>query len=361
MRVDSLVACQLRDLIYPDRGSFRYSVGQILERDNGVELEITGRKKERCKTGHIKKFYNVKCRKCRDEHFVSESCLDRGDSCRVCSKGFVVKGISDINSCNPQFAEYLVNKEDGDIHTMNYQKSLDIICPQCNKVIKQIPYYVNKIGFYCYHCGDGVSYPNKYTYEVLKGLGVGFEYEKRFEWCVFKSFQSNELTYGRYDFVIEQMKLIIEVDGGLGHGRTVHSKSMVSVEETKYRDEQKDILAEKNGYRVVRIDANYILYKGRSKFMRNAIQQKLSALFDLSMIDWNEVDLKAQNSMVYKAVELYESGMKVKNICKELGVSDHTIYDYLTLGNTLGICSYTPRRKVCIDSVEFAKSYEMYK
>lgn len=350
IRVDSLVNCRLRNIVFPNRGKYYFSIGQVIPRKKGGSLQILSREKKHIQYAHsssLKRMYHIICLNidCGNIYDADEERLLRGDGCPVCSKGRVKIGINDLFTKYNEFATYLVNKEDGYNHSINYQRNLLFFCPCCNSKIKQVPYHMKTVGFYCPFCGDGVSYPNKFIGNLLLELSIPFEYEKRFDWCKFRLPNSSKFSYGVYDIVIEKKKLILELDGGLGHGISTHSKSKMSLEETAYRDYQKEILASQNGYKLIRIDANYQSYRSRKEHLIKSTKEALSDIFDLSTINWNRISEKAQNSIVIEAINLYESGKSIKDICTILNRSDHAIYEYLRTGHELGICSYIPRTR----------------
>ena len=95
-------------------------------------------------------------------------------------------------------------------------------------------------------CGDGFSYPNKFMYSVCEQLVEngeikGFEHELKLK--------NSELK--RYDFMLhlscpEIDLVIIEMDGGIGHGNKTRNKN-IKPEEMKRVDKWKDNQAMKQG------------------------------------------------------------------------------------------------------------------
>ena len=86
-------------------------------------------------------------------------------------------------------------------------------CPHCGKVSKNKKspngLYHNK-GLGC-SCSDGISYPNKFSYELLSQLPVT---------NVIHEYNPHWLKPYRYDnyFEFDGDKYILEMDGNLGHG-----------------------------------------------------------------------------------------------------------------------------------------------
>lgn len=338
----SIMNCKLRDIIYKERGAFKYQIDDIVDRKDNVQIRIIDRyKKSEGKRNTLHKYYDVQCLECGYKYYIRESGIDRGDSCPVCSKGSVKIGYNNIGKTNPELVRFLVNKDDQYKYTINSQKRLAFYCPYCNTINRLQPYYIVRNGITCRECSDNISYPNKFMYNVLKQLNIKFDTEHFFDWCKFVIPQTGEWTEGRYDFFIFDTKIIIEMDGGLGHGNETYSKSKDTKEVAAYRDVMKDFLAEVYGYKVIRIDSNYNSYKDRFDYCKESVKSKLGDFFNLSDIDWNIVEEKSLKSKIIETIDLYNEGNSVNEIEKILDISNHTIYEYLKIGNKLKLCNYT--------------------
>ena len=125
-----------------------------------------------------------KCVKCGTVGECKEAnSLMRGVSgCGVCGGRKLVKGKNDFASVYPQYLIYFVNKEDAENVTFGSGKRVLTKCPICGEERKtRIVDLINK-GFSCPKCGDGVSYPNRFMYCLLKQLNIDFQREKSFIW-----------------------------------------------------------------------------------------------------------------------------------------------------------------------------------
>ena len=88
-----------------------------------------------------------------------------------------------IATTHPEFAKLFWNKEDTFKYTLSVQIKKQILnVLNCgNKIENKIIGDVFNNGFSCI-CKDGISYPEKFMYSVLKQLNIEFEFQKIFEW-----------------------------------------------------------------------------------------------------------------------------------------------------------------------------------
>ena len=115
----------------------------------------------------------------------------------------------------------------------------------CNKCNKEFNTTLNHIssGKWCPYCINKTE--QKLFDEIIKYY-VNIKQQCRFDWC--KTINTNK--YCPYDFVIEEYKIIIELDG-IQHFKQVSNWD--SPEDTQIRDKYKMEQANKNGYSVIRI------------------------------------------------------------------------------------------------------------
>lgn len=338
---------------------YKYNVEDIIYTNNSSikVLEQIRIKREKIHNGTkeivYEKGYLVKCLKDSYEFEILESSVTRSYGCPVCSNHRVVKGINDVATTHPEIAKYFENVEETYTTTYSSGKKKRMKCPRCGHVKLDTPNHISYFGFSCPCCSDGISYPNKFMAKLLHELNIEFDREIVFEWCKYPCYIDNSvLDYGSYDFVIPSINLIIEMDGGLGHGKRImttisHNRRKISLEETIYRDKMKDILANENGYRVIRIDCEYESdIKNRFETVRkNIIESELSKLFDLSNIDFNEIDdYCLTNSYIEDAAQLWNKGLTSKQIQKEMKISPITVCRYLEICEKLGLCDYNAKK-----------------
>lgn len=316
---------------------YKYCIGDILPLKQG-NLKILY---------YIKIFDNVKgyvvswLNESKNEFNITESALLKSDKWGVKPYYKIKPGVNDLWSTRPDIACCLCNYDDGFIYGQYSNKKVGFMCDRCGRYLgeKNIS-SVSSIGLSCKYCSDGISYPNKLMSNLLESLNISFYPEHFFDWCVFPKYDDKTKTSsGIYDFVIDDLKLIIEMDGGLGHGHNVHGKSRYSIDESMYRDNQKDLLALSHGYTVVRIDCNYNS-NNKIELCRDNIINKLSYWFDLSCVDWAEINRRTANSYLLQSINLYNDGYEPLDISKLLNRDYTTILDYLHRGTELGMCEY---------------------
>jgi hypothetical protein len=244
----------------------------------------------------------------------------------------VVIGVNDMWTTEPEVAKLLKNHEDGFKFKRTTNQKLLFLCQKCNSEVKIEPYSVKKLGNVpCKICSDGISYPNKFLYNMLQQLNITFIPEYSPEWIKPKS-------YDCY-FEINNKKYIIEMDGGLGHGVRVHSHSKKSLNETIEVDLYKEEQAKLHDISVFRIDCNYKHVRRFEHITTNIKYSILSEIFDLSKVDFHQCDLNANSSLLIKSIEMWSlSNHSIDEIAKQLNVCKATVLTYLKQGEKYGLC-----------------------
>lgn len=262
--------------------------------------------------------------------------------CAVCDRKLIVKGINDVATTNPELVKFIHNKILSYKLSQASTKTIDLECPICHSVKKGSLHAICRDGFSCPKCGDGRTIPNKIMYLILEKSNVDFQCEVYFDWCKFElPNRRGKLAHGIYDFVIEAQKIIIEMDGGLGHGRKMHSRSKKTLEETIYRDKMKDELANDHGYKVIRIDCDYTEDNKYEFLLKSLHESELSAYIDFTSIDLKALFYEANNtSLVKQAADLWNQGLSRGEISTKLKFGTATIRKYLRIATTLGLCNY---------------------
>lgn len=329
----------------------KYKIGEILETKTG-KIEILDRYIKDGKYTFIK--YKCLVCGCIDEKNIS-NILKTG--CRVCTNQRVVIGINDMWTTNPDLASLLENPDDGYKYTQCSTKKLNWKCPDCGEIIYNISIkqvYGNK-KLSCPKCSDGISYPNKFMYHILKSLGENFENEYSPDWIKPK----------RYDFALfkENKKYIVEMDGGFGHGNknTVYASKELQIE----IDNNKDFEAKKRGFNVIRIDCNYKKQEDAFEYIKNNIlNSDINKILNLSNVNWTKVQSQIETPNVIKACWLFNNNTRyMKEIAKILDVHPTTVSRYLKRGNDIGLCNYSSskryRNDYGIKAMRKVKRYEL--
>lgn len=336
--------------------NYKYDIGDIVSSTNSSfkvlkQIRIAREKMHKGKKETVyEKGYLMKCVKDGYEFEVLEDSLSKNYGCVVCSNRKVVKGINDVATTHPEIAALFENIEDAYTTSYSTAKKFRFKCPRCGGIKIDSTNNITTNGFSCPHCSDGVSYPNKFMAKLLSIINVDYEREVRFDWCKYPCFvDDTKLDYGSYDFVIPNMNLIIEMDGGLGHGKRVmsiisHNRRRFTVEETLYRDKMKDKCAKENGYDIIRIDCDYSnnIEDRFDVVTKQILSSRVAEIFDLSEIDFKEIDYFCMtNSYVTDIAKLWNNGLSTKQIETEIKLSSVTVLRYLKICKKLGLCDYS--------------------
>ena len=271
------------------------------------------------------------------------------------------------NQCNsilithPYFLKFFVNKEDACKYSHGSAKIILAKCPNCGYEKEIKIHQLTNYGFGCIKCSDGISYPEKFIYNLLEQI-ENLIFKKQltsttFEWC----------SKYRYDFYIEKENCIIEV-----HGIQHYKDNMINwgilLIETLENDEIKRQLALEN--KII----NYIVLDCRSSNMEwirnNVMNSDLPILLNFKEedIDWLRCHEYACKSLVKPTCILWEGGLRdILKIAKELEVGKASIIRYLKQGSKLGWCNYKfneniPRDKnhkvICLTTGEVFNSIQ---
>lgn len=303
---------------------FRYKIGDIINNLKIIESYFDTSNKG-------KKYYKYECQKCGYLGDTDEHRLKNGSGCPCCARKVVVKGINDICTTDPWMIPYFQGgKEEAQKYTSGSSNTIYPICPDCGRVkSKQMPIYrINKyksIGCNCSRCN---SYPNKFICKMLDQTHIDFETEKIFDWAKF----------AEYDFyftsLIDEKEYIIEADGGVGHGNNGTDFEKI---ESLYLDYRKDMIAEKYGIEVIRIDC---VKSDKEYIKNNIINSKLNQLINLNNINWEKCDEYATKNIIKEICEKYETGLSLDFLASEYKVNNATIRRYVIKGEKLGWCHY---------------------
>lgn len=342
---------------------FNLEIGQRLN-ENNRDLIIIDRKvkyresydKNRGKTYTIReKVYKYKCLKCgfdcgehykkgeyRKEMWVNEDFLvNKKGGCACCCHNpqIVCTGINDIPTTAPWMVKYFQGGYDeAKKYTFRSNQNIYPICPDC-KNIKAKPMKIDKIyeyqGINC-ECGDNFSFGHKYIFSMLKQLGINFQDNVRFNWCRYE--MKNKIKQGEYDFVIEDKKLILEVDGYFH--RNDNKMNGQTRDIAKFIDSEKDRLAKEKGYEVIRIIYDH---KKRELLNEMILSSNIKKYFNLENINWEKC-FEYALSNVSKLVADYWNNKKewetTTDLMKHFGLSRKTISIYLKMWSNLGYCNY---------------------
>ena len=274
---------------------------------------------------------------CRYGHIWDSTPHDvlEGYDCPYCAGQKVLIGFNDLWTTDSEIASMLTNPSIRYEITRGSNRQVDWICPHCLSQKRSSPKQVIGYGLACNVCSDGISYPNKFMYNVLLQLGIGFKREVNkstpgFDW----------VNKYKYDFYLEMNneKFFIEMDGGFHY-----DDCFLSYEEVHNIDVAKDLLAAEHGINMIRIDCNYILMTKRFEYIEQSIlNSELKQILDLTSIDWEKCNKESVKSLCIEAGKQYDNGVSIREIAINLGVSYSSVYTWLKTLGEKGLCSYKP-------------------
>ena len=331
---------------------------------NYFEFIRNASRKEREEHGwdssHTRGLY--KCKICGEEQFIKNTQFKNNlqickNGCNGCkhSRTYIVIGYNNIATTHPQCVKYFVNIEDAYTYSYGSKNKVSMVCPDCGH--EKVMFISNLIrhGLGCSHCGDGVSYPEKVVMNVLEESNINFKFQFQFD--------DYKQQY-KYDFHLIDLDIIIEVHGGQHYNNSSRGRSY---EDEHENDLVKYDLAVLNGYEY---NKNYFVIDARKsniEWLKNSIEQcEFFKQFDLSSIDWQDIDIKSQKSL---KIEVCKYWKEQKEINKDLTTTDvaqyftfdkNTIRDYLKWGNENGFCKYDSKEETKMASSKKTNRREEY-
>ena len=275
----------------------------------------------------LNKKISCMCLKDNHEWEALPSNLLRNHGCPFCNGRAVIKGINDLHTTHPHILKYIYNTEDSYKYSAGSHAYIDFICPDCGNVRKaQIKSIISQ-GFSCAICRDGISYPNKFSYELLNQLPVD---------NVVHEYSPDWLKPYRFDnyFEYNEKCYVLEMDGDF-HFKN-NGLNGQSLEKSQQIDLLKDKLARKNGIDVIRIDCR----KSEFLYIKNQItNSRLNTLFDLNKIDWVMCDKFASSNFKKEVCKFYQDNKTIMNneeISNYFSISLSTLCSYLKTGRNVG-------------------------
>ena len=267
-----------------------------------------------------------KCSVCEGSYNCQIASRKNGGGCPYCSSRKILIGFNDMWTTNPKLASLLLNKEDGHKFTQKSNKRANWKCPDCSSILKNKQINtVARYGLCCPNCSDGVSFPEKFLYHILKENGIQFDFQKSFRWAKNK----------KYDFYIEEYNCIVEVHGGQHTTGSFRGRKR----DEESNDKEKRKLAKKNGIEhYIEVDA----FESTGKYISNSIMSLDTTIKNILISDFKLAEEKARGSFMKKVWDMWNSGLLINDISKETGLSRRTVGWYLKIGARLDKCDYTP-------------------
>lgn len=240
-------------------------------------------------------------------------------SCPCCD-GKVVSDKNSIENNRPDLIKYFKNIDDVKKYSIWSHACVDTKCDICGNEKTMKIMDMTRNPYSCNICGDGISKPEKFMSNILKQLGLNYEYQKRFEWL------GNRI----YDFYIKDFNLIVETHGGQHYEECGFSRSL---KEQQLIDEEKKSYAINNGFNFVDINCS----KSEKIYMKKNIIKSLKKYIDFSDVDFDIAYEYCNTSYLKTISELYKNNYNIKQIQEELKLAEGLINLYIKRAKNLNI------------------------
>lgn len=338
INTSSLLKCKLGVIVgLHKRENFKFKIDDVV---NG-HIKITSSLMKKS-TNSKGKAYTYLCLIDGYNGCIFESDLIKGQGCPVCANKKVKFGINDMCTTNPELGNLLANPDDGYKYTQYSGKRVDWVCSNCKAIIKDKRIRdIALQGLSCPKCSDGISYPEKFVFNVLSQLNYNVicQYSNRYQLWIPNN--------NRYDFAIEDKNCIIEVHGKEHYDIGCSSSNWTILKDVQDNDYNKMKNALDNKI------ANYVVLDARESSLewikKSILQSQLPSILNFSEddIDWDEADKLSQKSIVKDVCDLWNSKTaSVKEIENNIKiVKKNTIIRYLKIGNKYGWCEYNPQKQ----------------
>lgn len=244
----------------------------------------------------------------------------------------VIQNKNDLYSTYPNLMNLIINKNLAKTYTYGTTHKFLVKCPICGDEKYEQGKRLSE--YKCYNCpNDSLSYPNKFLRAFMKCFDVdNLEYEYHPSW----------IKPYRYDcyFEFNEQRYIIEMDGGIGHGKLKFNSKEKDIEGLE-RDKHKDELAKEHDIEVIRINCNV---SSVDFIKENILKSQLSKIFDLSNVNWENCGKWALDNLLIKVCEYYKNAKdedkNTTNISKLFDLDITTVQKYLNIGTENGLCFY---------------------
>ena len=208
-----------------------------------------------------KKYY-FNCNICKHSFSSNLANINNGKWCPYCCNPS--KKLCNDDNCSHCFSKSFASHEKASF--WNYEKNNNINprnvskgsekkyyfnCNICKNTFNTSLSSINNMGSFCPICKNKTE---KIVYEFLLENNFKIIKEAKFNWCKNEETDKNF----RFDFVIESLKLIIEVDGIQHFKEVKHFKN--DLKKNQERDKYKMKQATKNNYSIIRIIQEDIYY-----------------------------------------------------------------------------------------------------
>ena len=322
----------------------KYNIGDFIEESN---LDIIDKKTEKTQSGYVKSMYKYKCRTCGfdcGKHYVKgvekdENWARKIKGCGCCNSYLCVTGINDIATTDPWMMPYFVEQNECYRYKSCSNAKTLMRCIYCGK---EKIYSICQLFAYkkmpC-ECCDKRSYPNKFSYYMFMQLIDRLDYYDR----EYSPSWAGRYRYDNY-FVYRNKGYVVEMDGGLGHGKRTFGKWGKPDTEGLKRDIIKEQLAYEHNIQVIRVDSII----SSKEYLKENLIKELNGILDLSGIDWDEIERNVYANEVKHICDYYKQYIDnndkydlIRVMSSIYNISEDTIKSYLKIGTKLGWISYS--------------------
>lgn len=278
-----------------------------------------------------------KCKIDGHEWLATSNNILRGKGCPVCKHQVIGNSPEYKNSIwsseyKDLFAKYMTEEQMQQCMPKSNIK-IKVKCPYCGKLKNIAPYNLLLNGLGC-TCSDGQSYPNKFIYSFLNQLHIDYISEYSCGWANGK----------RYDIYIPSLNCIIE-----NHGKQHYDKNSFeliggrTLEEELQNDKDKKEIAIKNGIEYyVELDCRI---SSKEWISNHIVSSQLLDIIGMKIlnVNWEICDEFATSNRVKDAADLWERGMSIRDISKNLNIDKVTVRSYLKKATSLNWCDYNSK------------------
>lgn len=258
--------------------------------------------------------------------------------CKYCLGIKVIEGETDVATTHPETIKYFLNREDATKFSFGSEAETQFRCLDCGNIETRKISSVVQNGIRCRKCYDNISFPQKVMNNLLyqlKDNGVIDDFDTEYNPSWTDRPYDNAFVYNDDLFIVEN------------HGKQHYEESARgrSLEQEQYNDKLKYERALCNGIS----KENYIVIDARESeieyIKKSILESRLSQIFNLNNIDWNDCYEKALKNLVKATCDLYDKeGLNVPMISEKLKLGKTTVRRYLRRGETLGWCLYEPEK-----------------
>jgi len=304
----------------------KYSPGQRLK-DEKRDITVTAINRRFIDNkGTLGKTVSYRCNVCGYENLdIRECAVTRGNGCPVCAGKIVVAEYNDIPTTAPWMVPFFYGgAAEAGQYTQNSGRTLRFQCPCCGTLSEkkmQIATLNRTHSIGCF-CGDGISFPEKFIFNLFRMLGVSRYFRQAtariLPWC--KQY--------RYDGVVlcEKDIIIIEIHGLQHYKKTGFERfSRQTLLDIRKNDTQKKALALEHGIKpehYIELDCRESTLSYLKHSIINSPLLSTLAINEVN-VDWDDLFVRSLSSVNRKIIAYAKQHLNesTRLIAMQFGVS----------------------------------------